>query len=738
MARKNDRSSGTAAPTLFKSERTGLPVTIEMPESAACARVERQGTDEAHGPYSAFYRALGSLREEFHRIGRFDDANAKLDELCKLLVLKTLDTRHPLPAGGSRLSIEHLQAIAERMHGSPSRLAAAMHTVFDDLGAQFPDEFGAFGPRRSLNIHADDDEFARAILPLLDALPHIDDAHVGAWSFDSVNEAFGHFVQDSFRNRKEDAQYMTPPEVVSAMVEIVLNDIVQAPDFAERSEPLLIGDPTCGVGSFLAAAYRHASQIEVPNGKLSDRLQLFGQDKVERMARLATVNLKIFARSDAHIRVGNSIMPPTSMEDVAGRFDAILTNPPFGATFDVSELLAKATPNNLPTLFAMARSRSLPKALDSEYILLDRELAMLRPGGRLLMVVPDHVVSGSGFSEEFRLEIAKRYELVAVLDLPAETFAQAGTRTKTSVVYLRRPDKPGVRSRTHVFMASADDLGFRVVSRAGASVKRMIGTNEMPLITAGYMTFSSASAESADVVCLSTEPSIAAVSSSQLLNNRWTAGFYRTGRLAALQHLEQSLGPGASLLSLGEVVDIDPDSSERVLPNADNRCISVLHVREDGSIDLAGVDAYRPTTACVRCRPGDVLVSKINPRIVRIAVVPATPWHVGCSPEFAVLRCRGDQFTPWSLALLLRSSVVQSQIRTLTSGTSSSHNRIKDRDLEVVRLPVPAPGTSAFKSLRTFAAGYEKSMKDQYAAQRQINECFHGTELLLGTAKTRG
>ena len=33
-----------------------------------------------------------------------------------------------------------------------------------------------------------------------------------------LNEAFGHFIQDSFRNRKEDAQYMTPPEVVSAAV----------------------------------------------------------------------------------------------------------------------------------------------------------------------------------------------------------------------------------------------------------------------------------------------------------------------------------------------------------------------------------------------------------------------------------------------------------------------------------------------------------------------------------------
>ena len=31
-------------------------------------------------PYATFYRRLGVLRDDFHRIGKFDDANAKLDD----------------------------------------------------------------------------------------------------------------------------------------------------------------------------------------------------------------------------------------------------------------------------------------------------------------------------------------------------------------------------------------------------------------------------------------------------------------------------------------------------------------------------------------------------------------------------------------------------------------------------------------------------------------------------------
>lgn len=282
-------------------------------------------------PYSRFYASLGQLREEFHRIGRFDDANAKLDELCKLLVLKVLDARHKLKGYTSRLSLEYLAKIAEQNHGDRRRLAAAIHDVYAEIAKRFPKEMQTFGAKNGLNIQLDDDEFAFALLPLLDSLPHVDTEENKRWSFDGVNEAFGHFIQDSFRNRKEDAQYMTPPEVVSSIVDIAIQDILSDLDGKPPKSRMLVADPTCGVGSFLAAMYRHASHVTIGSGQLSDHLDFFGQDKVERMVRLACVNLKIFAGVDADIRQGNSITPPTSLSGIHGKVDLALTNPPFGA-----------------------------------------------------------------------------------------------------------------------------------------------------------------------------------------------------------------------------------------------------------------------------------------------------------------------------------------------------------------------------------------------------------------------
>lgn len=38
-----------------------------------------------------FNSSLKQLREEFHKTGRYDDANVKLDEIIKLLLIKYFD-----------------------------------------------------------------------------------------------------------------------------------------------------------------------------------------------------------------------------------------------------------------------------------------------------------------------------------------------------------------------------------------------------------------------------------------------------------------------------------------------------------------------------------------------------------------------------------------------------------------------------------------------------------------------
>ena len=699
------------------------PSFPHSPRAAAAVRAD---------PYVDFYRALATLREEFHRIGRFDDANAKLEELCKLLAIATLDRRHPLADGSLRLTEDHLVRVARERFRDPARLAGALHAVYDDVAATFPEELAAFGGNPGLSMATDDDGFARALVPLLASLPssHSDRDRAdgdgdGPWAFDGVNEAFGHFVQHSFRNRKEDAQYMTPPEVVSPLVGVAIDDAMRelAP-IVGPDRPFRVADPTCGVGSFLAAAYRTALGTAIPAGNLADSLVLIGQDKVDRMVRLANVNLRIFARTTARIRPGNSVLPTSSLDDLTAPMDLVATNPPFGAEFSSAEVMAGTTNEQYPVLHALARKHGLPKVVNSEYVLLDRGLGLLRPGGRILIVVPDHVVSGSGFSQKFR-ETARTFaSLEAVFDLPAETFAQAGTKTRTSVVYLRRNTEQRGPRRHFVVMATADDLGFRVKLRTGATVKRIVGTNDLEPIAATIRAFRRATAPTADIACLSERPSVAAVVEGEVRSDHWNAGFYRTQRLAALQTLESLGSSGTQPVGLDELATVNPPGGGKATARTGHTCISVRHVRQDGAIDLQAARRYQPTTACVPCLPGDVLMSRINPHIMRVCVVPEADDSFACSDEFAILRPRPERaLSAAALALLLRTRVVQAQVCALTSGTSPSHNRVKPRELVMLRLPLPAPESAAGLVLRRAAEDYSTAIATHYESICQMAAC---------------
>ena len=102
------------------------------------------------------------------------------------------------------------------------------------------------------------------------------------------------------------------------------------------------------------------------------------------------------------------------------------------------------------------------------------------------------------------------------------------------VLDARRPPASAT-TKAHVFMANSRDLGFRVVSRAGASVKQVVGPCGLEAVTATYRKFRDQPSPSAPIACISRVPSIAAVSTDRLLNNRWTRHNFSIGQTARSQ-----------------------------------------------------------------------------------------------------------------------------------------------------------------------------------------------------------
>lgn len=118
--------------------------------------------------------------------------------------------------------------------------------------------------------------------------------------------------------------------------------------------------------------------------------------------------------------------------------------------------------------------------IDPAVLFIDRCLQLLRPGGRLLIVLPDGVLCNSGdrYVREYIMGskdektgqfVGGKAIVKAVLSLPADTFKLSGTGAKTSVLYLQKrhaskehPEQFLPEPQGDVFMAVAETLGYVV------------------------------------------------------------------------------------------------------------------------------------------------------------------------------------------------------------------------------------------------------------------------------------
>ena len=605
-------------------------------------------------PYLDIYHSLKGLQETFHREGRISDSNAKLDETVKFLAIHfgrlkgfVSDEDYRTLSARQTFTVRFLNQVFSELASSPIFQRKGMGSVFGETPS---------------TIFRDGDE--TIAFELFAAAGQAFDAQTeGEGNLDILNEAFGHYVRDNFRNHIEDAQYMTPPEVVDFMVDMAIE--LTKDNHVPSREEFVVADPSCGVGSFLTRW--RASYEQIFGTAHTGHLKCIGQDKVERMVRLSAVNL-IFSNSIRDdVFLGNSIDDESPISDYNGKIDLILTNPPFGARFS-GERLKRTSLKSTPFF---AKTMTTIKSVDSELLFLDRYLTLLKPGGVCLAIVPDNVISAKGLSALTRQHLVRGGEVIGVVELPSVTFAQAGTRTKTAVLGFRKKAKP--RRLYPVFFSEAADLGFQVSKRKGIPVKRVEGVNQLHEIMMGFQSLSGSERRTSSGV----KTAWKRLSPGE--HAAWTPRTVLFDR-ETLEHRTPH-----KLLPLKEFTEAP--RKRRAQPyTEDSYFISVLHIIGEGILDIPGIKSYRPITPGHPAEPGEVLISRINPRIPRVAVVPELGREILCSSEYEILTPRAG-ISAYMLAFVLLSSFVQEQIQSLTAGTSASHSRIKPMRIYDVLVP---------------------------------------------------
>lgn len=667
--------------------------------------------------YEIFNKSLLNLREAFHGIGNFNDSNEKLDEIIKLLVIN-----FSLAKKGIKFDLNYVQNIATKNN---KNIVSSLQDLFDDIISEpiFLDknQINIFEKSPSLKIDSNDIELAEILIKEISSINFYDlFKDENNINFDIINECFGHFVRDNFRNNKEDAQYMTPQEIVIPILKMAFNDIFKEQniiDSIKKNNGFKIMDPTCGVGTLIVESLKYLNtyitNLNITESEKKELINILknnsiiGQDKVERMARMAKINMLFENANTSNISVGNSIIGNTEINKYLGKVDLIITNPPFGAKYSIDEL-------NDRTIFPIINSLSdQTNTIDSELILIDKCISLLKENGKLLIILPDSVISSKGYNLTFRKKLNQLVNIKAIIELPSVTFAQAGTRTKACVLYLEKKSP----SNDPIFMAVCNDIGYTVKEKLGIPIKIENGINEMIKISSSYINNFHLNVNKYEII--SKKPSTTLINKNEIIDDIYTPNFYSSNRLASIMELFSNTTHNFETLTLKDLIDFN--IKRKSFKTSDKiKHISILHI-DSGMINFEEALTFTPISKGTECFPGEILFSKLNPRIPRVAVIPKSKYQLVCSKEFEVLSPK-PEYNPYMIYTLIMLPNVYNQILSLTSGTSSSHNRVKLEQLKEIQIPVPKKGTLEWNKLILISENIKTAFENKYISNLQLKK----------------
>lgn len=399
------------------------------------------------------------------------------DEFTRFLFIKLNEDAKP--SGGFTLA--KLKSYCEQNSHMGERAAQNfINNLFDDLKGQHPEIFtDKEGVEKVLSKAATIER----------VIKRLEGINLKDTQGDVLGRAFEIMLSDTFKG-KDLGQFFTPREIVAFMLDLARDNPECAALDIEQGERFL--DACAGSGGFLIAAYEDVYKHALSNGvepkKKEQLMKRLGQETFyaceieEKAARLGKLNMIVHAvnpqnaqwlhQNYLYSEEYGGLKPSIEYEVDFGdgktkrrigpdSIDLILTNPPFGKSVKTESILLNYQFGHDVKVFkTMGRPpEKRPKnSQDSEVLFIEHYLRVLKPGGKLLVVLPDGVLSNAT-ARPVRDFMREQAIIKAVISLPSETFASTGTSIPTNVVYLQKKRPGDVQG--DIFMARADYVGRR-------------------------------------------------------------------------------------------------------------------------------------------------------------------------------------------------------------------------------------------------------------------------------------
>jgi type I restriction enzyme M protein len=487
-------------------------------------------------------------------------------------------------------------------------------------------------------------------------------------------------------------------------------------------------DPAAGAGSFLVGAARFVSAAQ---GKGKDsgwsaegyvRDRLWAVEINPDMSLFLKVRFFIEHGAEPRTVNGNGLVFALENEEA---FDIVMTNPPFGAKGKVDdpwilERYELAKEWRRVEGRWVANGWASPKPRPPEVLFLEASMRLLKPGGRLVAVVPDGILQNTQ-TECVRFWLRQRARLLAVISLPGTTFVPYGAGVKTSLVVLeKRPSREATRPSQKVFFAVSSNVGYDRRGRTvpGSDLEEIAEAFEE--LAEGAVGGKLAEINQGEVGFLVEEGAV---------GERWDAEHYlprgprRDREEASVTHAPSVCDTGTIALSvrkLGEVVAFKEVklSKKGLNPDALVRYIEISSALPGipliGRTELIPVKDL-PSRATYTVRAGDILlaIAGASTGTEKQAIALVTEEHDGavCTNGFAVLTPLPERVNPFFLLAYLYSDVFLSELRRLLKGHAIPAASFSDvKNIPVYLPPRPVQdliGEEMRKALEDLRKGLE-------------------------------
>ncbi len=233
------------------------------------------------------------------------------------------------------------------------------------------------------------------------------------------------------------------------------------------------------------AKLNYELDINNPNSRLRTLSYdcIFGTDANPRMSRTAKMNMIMHGDGHGGVHHNDGLLNVNGVFE--NRFDIILTNPPFGSRVEKTWKITEADKYTDIDRIKKYQKRHGPeydKALDqvnnnigkpllslyktgtmstlTEVLFIERCLNLLKPGGRMGIVLPEGVLNNSNL-QRVRDFVESQAKIILITSIPQDVFIASGATVKPSLLFFKKFTEDEVKEWKRIAQNAKNEINAK-------------------------------------------------------------------------------------------------------------------------------------------------------------------------------------------------------------------------------------------------------------------------------------